>query len=107
MCVIDDVTKVDEYREKLMADVDMSRPLMLSTIRSLQSCIKDARAKKIVSLYLVNSESTSDDPNSTSNTNPSIESLINSLPPGSVPISWVLKSCPIMMPRFFSIVSCA
>ena len=69
--------------------------------------INDDRAKKIVSLYLVNSESTSDDPNSTSNTNPSIESLINSLPPGTVPISWVLESCPSMMPRFFSIVSCA
>ena len=105
MCSIDDATKLKEYRDKLMGDFDISRPLMLSSLQRLQKVVTHEKAKKILSLYVANSSSTSDDYNSTSNSNPDLEALVNSMPAGTIPISWVLGNTPAMNPRFFSIVS--
>jgi len=105
MCSIDDHSKIDEYREKLMGSVDLCRPLKLSSIQALLKICKHGKAKSVLSLFIVNSKSTSDDPNSTSNTNPCVEEIINSMPPGTISIDWVLGQCPTIMPRFFSISS--
>ena len=105
MCSIDDSSKIKEYREKLMGDIDISRPLLLSSLQRLEKVVSHEKAKKILSLYVANSSSTSDDSNSTSNSNPDLEAFVNSMPPGTVPISWVLDNTPAMNPRFFSIVS--
>lgn len=104
-CIIDDPSKIDEYRKKLEGEVDLVRPLTLSSIHKLLDLCQHKRGKAVLRLYIENSDPSSDDPSSTTNTNPSIDSIIHSMPPGSVPLHWVFEQCPAMMPRFFSIVS--
>jgi len=40
-----------------------------------------------------------------SNTNPMLEEIVLLLPPGTIPLTWVLQHTPAMVPRFFSISS--
>lgn len=102
---IDDSPKTDVYRKKLLKDVDLGRPLTVSSIQALLNVCTNERAKKVLALIIENSAEGADDPNSTSNNNPTAEMIVNLLPPGTIPIDWVLKQAPSMMPRFFSIVS--
>ena len=105
MCYITDYSKLGEYRERLTGEVDLCRPLRLSSIKALSEVSKHDGGKQVLSLVIANSESNSDDPNDTSNTNPTTEMLICQMPRGTVPIEWVLGHSSSMAPRFFSIVS--
>ena len=96
---------MEKYRKTLTKDVDLGRPLQLNNIQGLLKVCTQERAQKVLDLIIANSEGTCDDPNSTTNNLPTTEMIINQLPPGTIPIDWVLEQTPVMMPRFFSIVS--
>ena len=96
---------MDEYRERIMGDVDLCRPLRLSSIQALLEVCRNERASKVLDLIIGHAEGTSDGPNSTTNNNPTVEMIINQLPANTIPLEWILKHTPSMMPRFFSIVS--
>ena len=96
---------MEKYRKTLTKDVDLGRPLQLNNIQGLLKVCTQERAQKVLDLMIANSEGTCDDPNSTTNNLPTTEMIINQLPPGTIPIDWVVEQTPAMMPRFFSIVS--
>mmetsp|Transcript_44754 Transcript_44754/g.108062 ORF Transcript_44754/g.108062 Transcript_44754/m.108062 type:complete len:1131 (-) Transcript_44754:1380-4772(-) len=81
-------------RDFLKSNIDLSRPLKSADIQELRKLMNNDDAREIVTT--IASQSSQE-------TNPSIEQLIQMLPPGSIPMEWVVRFGPPMHPRFFSI----
>ena len=76
LCTIDNSSKIDEYRSKLN-DIDLCRPLTLSSLHALlKTCIHPV-GKMILSTIIDNSEC--DNLQDLSNTNPMLEEIIGKL----------------------------
>ncbi|KAL3939565.1 MAG: hypothetical protein SGBAC_005733 [Bacillariaceae sp.] len=81
-------------REYLKSNIDLSRPLKSADIQGLRKLLRNEEAREIVTA--IASQSSQE-------TNPSIEQLVQMLPPGSIPMEWLVRFGPPMEPRFFSI----
>lgn len=92
-----DVDDKAAAREYLKEYKDLSMPLGATEIFVLRKLIRtDQDATKILDEILSSC---------TASTYPSIERLVQILPPGSLTMQWILKYGPAMDPRFFSIAS--
>ncbi|CAJ1959816.1 unnamed protein product [Cylindrotheca closterium] len=81
-------------REYLKSNIDLSRPLKSADIQELRKLMRNTDAREIVAT--IASQSSQEN-------NPSIEQLVQMLPPGSIPMEWVVQFGPPIDPRFFSI----
>jgi sulfite reductase (NADPH) flavoprotein alpha-component len=91
---VDDKAAAREYLKEYK---DLSKPLGASEIFILSKLIQsDQHATEILDVILSNGAGS---------TYPSIERLVQVLPPGSVPMQWILTHAPSMDPRFYSIAS--
>lgn len=81
-------------KEELRVGIDLTRPLTPSAIVELVKTLTNHRSMKIVELIATHC---------TAANNPSIESLIQMLPSGSVSMEWILRNGPSINPRFHSI----
>jgi nitric oxide synthase oxygenase domain/subunit/sulfite reductase alpha subunit-like flavoprotein len=86
----------DSAKELLKDGIDLSRPLRSSDISELGKLLSEERSKQLVDLIATHC---------TQAKNPSIESLVQMLPPGSVSMEWILHHGPFMNPRFYSIAA--
>jgi nitric oxide synthase oxygenase domain/subunit/sulfite reductase alpha subunit-like flavoprotein len=90
------VESKDSAKEQLKGGIDLSRPLRSSDITELGKLLSEERSKQLVDLIATHC---------TQAKNPSIESLVQMLPPGSVSMEWILQYGPSMNPRFHSIAA--
>jgi sulfite reductase alpha subunit-like flavoprotein len=85
-----------EARTQLKYKIDLSRPLGSSQLLELRKLLTDQPSQRIMDLTLKKS---------THSNNPSMERLVQILPPGSISMHWISKYCPPIDPRFYSISS--
>jgi len=84
-------------KEYLRKSKDLSKPLKFDELSFLRDYIQgNERAMSVLDGILTNAGDDS---------SLSVEKLVQIMPPGSIPIKWILKYVPCIDPRFYSIAS--
>jgi len=83
--------------KQLKNEYDLVRSVGDKALGALYEMVENAQARVILKFHLENLP--------ISAAMPSIESLVNLLPPGSIPAKWIWDYAPAMEPRFYSIAS--